>query len=259
MTAPVNPPGTKASRLFADMSINQEVWEEHLPQFATRLVATMVASQALPVWNQHDIARATAQGYKLRPEVLDSWTGQGFREFIIHVMTNYGIPVFSYVFGLDPELEQRIQLNSPEHIAGAARLAVLGAVASDVPDYGPGHGHSSKYDSMNAPQLDMKQGLRRLMMFARHQHLVGYLDFFDLEDETMLQAFVTLESKLAQTRVLTLLGPMLLEAQREGLDLGQCLLMWSGTLASPERVLEFVRGGIPLDYALMLTDGPSTR
>lgn len=254
-----NPPGTKASRMFAELSVSREVWAEHLPQFATRLISPMNAWKALPLWNQHDIARAVAHGYGKNPEVLDSWNGHNFKEFVTHVMQNYGVPVFSHIFALAPEVEARLQLGSMEHIAGAARLAVLGATPEDIPECREGHGSSAKFDTMSAPQLDMEQNLRRLMMFNRHQHYMGYLDFFDLEDEVILQALMKLEAPGSQNRTLSLMGPLMLQAQREGLDLGQCLIMWSETLASPTRVLEFVRGGIPLDYALVLTEPPSSR
>lgn len=253
-----NPPGTKASRLFAELSISQAVWDEHLPQFASRLLSPL-AWRALPVWQEHDVVRAFAHGYEKRPEVLDSWSGNTFKDFIFHVMQNYGVPVFSHIFGLDPEVEAKVLLNKPEHIAGAARLAVLGAVPEDIPACFEGHGASAKYMTENAPQLDMNQDIRRLMMFTRHQHYMGYIDFFGLEDEVVLRALDKLEKPGSQNQTLARMGPLMLKAQQEGLDLGQCLIMWSETLASPERVLEFVRDGMPLDYALMLTEPLSGR
>lgn len=241
------------------MTVSMDVWSEHLPQFASRLASPMAYWQPLPLWHQHDIARAVAHGYKANPDVLDSWKGQNFKDFVSYVMQAYGVPVFSYVFGLDPEVESLVLLNKPEHIAGAARLAVLGAKAEDIPETIEGHGSSAKYWTEHAPQLDMQQSLRRLMMFTRHQHYMGYLDFFDLDDEVILQALIKLEKPGTQNQTLATMGPLMLKAQQEGLDLGQCLIMWSETLASPERVLEFVRDGIPLDYALMLTEPPSGR
>lgn len=253
MTFP-NPPGTKASRLFGGLSIPANVWAEYLPQFASRMVPPVPTWQALAEWHQHDIVRGVAHGYEKRPEVLDSWNGQHFQDFIRHVMDGFGVPVFSFVFGLDPELEARLQFRDMEDIAGAARLAVLGASSGDVPEYQEDYRGSPKYDSSNAPQLDMGQSLRRLMLFERHQPFMGYIDFFGLEDDAVAEAFTALSAKMTHGQVLSLMGPLMLEAQRQGIDLGECLLMWAATLAPSEKVVEFVRSGIPVDYARLLTD-----
>lgn len=250
-----NPPGTKASRLAANMAISQEVWAEKLPNFADRLAATENQWAALSEWHQHDVVAAVAHGYKQRPEVLDTWNGQGFDSLVRHVMDHYGVPVFSFLFGLDAEVEQLVQLRDYEDIAGAARLAVHGASVKDIPQYSiVGYGNSSKYDSSNTPPLNMRQGLRRAMKFERYSGFLEYLDFFEMDDDIILEHLAALCARMPQPRVLTLMGPLLLHAEREGLHLGECLRMWAQTGASPERVRMFVRDGVPVDYALLLTE-----
>lgn len=255
------PFGTKASRMSAVLSIGHAAWDAHIPQLTQRLGSTGYMSRPLSEWHQHDIAAGVAHGYAKRPEVIDSWTGNGWASLVEHVMTNYGVPVFSYLFGLDPEVEQTIQLRDGEDIAGAARLAVHGATMEHIPVYPPGHnGVSSKYDSSLCPPLDMGSGLRRMMLFERHMDFVGYIDFFDdMPDEEVLECLVRLTSRVPRDKALSLMGPMLLRADREKLSLADVLRMWSVTAASEEQVLQFVRDGMPVDYALLLTEADSSR
>lgn len=258
MTQPSHskPFGTKSSRMATTLAIGHTAWNAHIPQLAQRLGSTVPMSRPLSEWHQHDIAAGVAHGYAKRPEVIDSWTGNGWASLVMHVMENYGVPVFSYLFGLDPEVEQTIQLRDGEDIAGAARLAVHGATLEHIPVYPPGYnGVSSKYDSSMAPPLDMGSGLRRMMLFERYMDFVGYIDFFDdMEDEDILECLIRVTSRIPRDKVLSLIGPMLLRADRAGLSLSEVLRMWAATAASEEQVLKFVQDGLPLDYAVLLTE-----
>lgn len=260
MTTP-NPPGTKASRMSAALTIGHAAWKAHIPQLSQRLGAVGYSVRPLSEWHQHDIAAGVAHGYAKRPEVIDTWEGNGWASLVEHVMKSFGVPVFSHLFGLDPEVEQTIQLRDGEDVAGAARLAVHGATLEHIPVYPPGYnGVSSKYDSSMAPPLDMGTGLRRMMLFERYMDFVGYIDFFDgMTDEDILGCLIHITSRVPRDKALALIGPMLLRADREKLSLAEVLRMWAATAASEEQVLEFVRDGIPVDYALLLTESAASR